>query len=82
MEPPTVAEQRATAVARLKRAASLPRMKDGRRPPMHVEAVSEGERVQGDHNLDEDSGFCHEQCRIHRVDIPIFSAVLLYLGSF
>lgn len=55
MEPPSVAEQRATAVARLKRAASLPRMKDGRRPPMHVEAVSEGERVQGDHNLDEDS---------------------------
>ena len=44
--PPTVAEQRATAVARLKRAASLPRMKDGRRPPMHVEAVSEGERVE------------------------------------
>lgn len=44
--PPTVAEQRATAVAWLKRAASLPRMKDGRRPPMHVEAVSEGERVE------------------------------------
>lgn len=42
--PPSVAEQRATAVAKLKRAASLPRMKDGRRPPMHVEAVSEGER--------------------------------------
>lgn len=46
MEPPSVAEQRATAVAWLKRAASLPRMKDGRRPPMHVEAVSEGERVE------------------------------------
>lgn len=45
MEPSSIAEQRATAVARLKRAASLPRMKDGRRPPMHVEAVSEGERV-------------------------------------
>lgn len=37
-------EQRMLAVAKLKRAASLPRMKDGRRPPMHVEAVSEGER--------------------------------------
>ncbi|KAJ1304686.1 hypothetical protein OPQ81_005825 [Rhizoctonia solani] len=34
-------------VAKLKRAASLPRMKDGRRPPMpmHAEGVSEGERV-------------------------------------
>jgi serine/arginine repetitive matrix protein 2 len=37
------AEQRATAVAKLKRAASLPRMKDGRRPPMHSEGVSESE---------------------------------------
>lgn len=55
MESSSVAEQRATAVAKLKRAASLPRMKDGRRPPMHVEAVSEGERVQGDGKLDEDS---------------------------
>ena len=36
---------RASAVAKLKRAASLPRMKDGRRPPMHGEAVSEGERA-------------------------------------
>ncbi|EKM54123.1 uncharacterized protein PHACADRAFT_257745 [Phanerochaete carnosa HHB-10118-sp] len=32
----------------LKRAASLPRMKDGRRPPMHVQAVSEGERAEND----------------------------------
>lgn len=40
------AEQRMLAVAKLKRAASLPRMKDGRRPPMHVEAVSEGEKAQ------------------------------------
>ncbi|THH29195.1 hypothetical protein EUX98_g4997 [Antrodiella citrinella] len=55
MEPPSVAEQRATAVAKLKRAASLPRMKDGRRPPMHVEAVSEGERHLGEDKLDEDS---------------------------
>jgi serine/arginine repetitive matrix protein 2 len=48
MEPPTPAEQRAFAVARIKRSTSLPRMKDGRRPrpPMHVEAVSEGERPQ------------------------------------
>ena len=48
MEPTSIAEQRATAVAMLKRAASLPRMKDGRRPPMHVEAVSEGERAEND----------------------------------
>ena len=43
-----VAEQRANAVAKLRRAASLPRMKDGRRPPMHGEAggVSEGEPGQ------------------------------------
>ncbi|KAF7984228.1 hypothetical protein HWV62_16036 [Athelia sp. TMB] len=44
-QPSTAAEQRAFAVARLKRAASLPRMKDGRRPPMHVEGVSEGEKT-------------------------------------
>ncbi|RDB25415.1 hypothetical protein Hypma_007842 [Hypsizygus marmoreus] len=43
---PSRAEQRMLAVAKLKRAASLPRMKDGRRPPMHVEAVSEGEKAQ------------------------------------
>lgn len=36
------------AVAMLKRAASLPRMKDGRRPPMHVEAMSEGEKGQSE----------------------------------
>lgn len=44
-------EQRLQAVAKLKRAASLPRMKDGRRPPMHVDGVSEGERA----NTDEES---------------------------
>ncbi|KZT04583.1 uncharacterized protein LAESUDRAFT_657435 [Laetiporus sulphureus 93-53] len=55
MEPSSVAEQRATAIAKLKRAASLPRMKDGRRPPMHVEAVSEGERVEHDRGIDEES---------------------------
>ncbi|THV02333.1 hypothetical protein K435DRAFT_717104 [Dendrothele bispora CBS 962.96] len=41
-------EQRLAAVAKLKRAASLPRLKDGRRPPMHTEAVSEGEKVPTD----------------------------------
>ncbi|KAI0093390.1 hypothetical protein BDY19DRAFT_990034 [Irpex rosettiformis] len=56
MEPSSIAEQRATAVAKLKRAASLPRMKDGRRPPMHVEAVSEGERADETDRPDEDSG--------------------------
>jgi len=53
MEQTTAAEQRAFAVAKLKRAASLPRMKDGRRPPMHVEAVSEGEKSQVDEKADE-----------------------------
>ena len=48
MEPSTPAEQRAFAVAKIRRATSLPRMKDGRRPRMHVEAVSEGERSQLD----------------------------------
>ena len=52
MEQTTAAEQRAFAVAKLKRAASLPRMKDGRRPPMHVEAVSEGEKSQVDEKTD------------------------------
>ncbi|KAI0790778.1 hypothetical protein C8Q75DRAFT_760596 [Abortiporus biennis] len=55
MEPTSVAEQRATAVAKLKRAASLPRMKDGRRPPMHTEGVSEGEKVQADDKAGEES---------------------------
>lgn len=55
MEPSSIAEQRATAVAKLKRAASLPRMKDGRRPPMHVEAVSEGERMDGVEKQEEES---------------------------
>lgn len=44
----TKAEQRSAAVAKLRRAASLPRMKDGRRLPMHVEAVSEGEKAQSE----------------------------------
>src|SRR5882762_7052506 len=44
----SAAEQRAFAVAKLKRAASLPRMKDGRRPPMHVDGVSEGEKTPAD----------------------------------
>ncbi|KAF8259101.1 hypothetical protein EI94DRAFT_1813952 [Lactarius quietus] len=52
MVPSTPAEQCAFAVAKLKRAASLPRMKDGRRPPnMHDEAVSEGERSLDRHEL-------------------------------
>ncbi|KAF9244930.1 hypothetical protein BU15DRAFT_41532 [Melanogaster broomeanus] len=47
-EPGSVAEQRANAIAKLRRAASLPRMKDGRRPPMHIEAVSDGEKFQAE----------------------------------
>ncbi|KAF7321617.1 SEC7 domain-containing protein [Mycena kentingensis (nom. inval.)] len=47
-------EQRLLAVAKLKRAASLPRMKDGRRPPMHPEAMSEGERANTDDERRED----------------------------
>ena len=52
--PPSAAEARATAIAKLKRAASLPRMKDGRRPPMHIEGYSEGERSQGEERNDGD----------------------------
>ncbi|KAF9529396.1 hypothetical protein CPB83DRAFT_764880 [Crepidotus variabilis] len=55
---PSRAEQRMAAVAKLKRAASLPRMKDGRRPPMHVEAVSEGEKPQ---STDEDRTVVSEE---------------------
>ncbi|KAG8732842.1 hypothetical protein FRC10_000574, partial [Ceratobasidium sp. 414] len=53
--PPGSAALRADMVAKLKRAASLPRMKDGRRPPMpmHAEGVSEGERVTP-HSTDPD----------------------------
>ena len=51
-EPASAAEQRANAVAKLRRAASLPRMKDGRRPPMHIEAVSDGEKFQAEDEQD------------------------------
>ncbi|EGN99792.1 hypothetical protein SERLA73DRAFT_152020 [Serpula lacrymans var. lacrymans S7.3] len=54
-ESTSAAEQRAFAVAKLKRAASLPRMKDGRRPPMHVEAVSEGEKTQPEDKQESDT---------------------------
>ncbi|KAF9051210.1 hypothetical protein BDZ89DRAFT_1057064 [Hymenopellis radicata] len=43
---PDAREQRRRAVSMLKRAASLPRMEGGRRPRMHTEAVSEGEKAQ------------------------------------
>ncbi|KAG6903038.1 hypothetical protein C0995_007471 [Termitomyces sp. Mi166 len=43
---PSLAEQRMALAAKLKRAASLPGMKDGRRPPMHADAVSEGEKAR------------------------------------
>ncbi|KAH0589030.1 hypothetical protein H2248_004805 [Termitomyces sp. 'cryptogamus'] len=43
---PSLAEQRMALAAKLKRAASLPRMKDGRRPPMHSDSVSEGEKTR------------------------------------
>ena len=55
------AEQRMLAVAKLKRAASLPRMKDGRRPPMHSEAVSEGEKAAS-----EEEKLNSEEESIHR----------------
>jgi serine/arginine repetitive matrix protein 2 len=47
---PSDAELRAGAVAKLKRATSLPRIKGGRRPPMLPEprAASEGERSRDD----------------------------------
>ncbi|KAG7098683.1 hypothetical protein E1B28_000597 [Marasmius oreades] len=50
----TEREQRMLAVAKLKRAASLPRLKDGRRPPMHTEAVSEGEKGNPEEELKPD----------------------------
>ena len=58
------AEQRMLAVAKLKRAASLPRMKDGRRPPMHSEAVSEGEKAASEEekvNSEEEKPNHHHQ---------------------
>ncbi|KAI0689970.1 hypothetical protein BC835DRAFT_1366697 [Cytidiella melzeri] len=70
METSTIAEQRATAVAKLKRAASLPRMKDGRRPPMHVEAVSEGERVDEADKPDEESALESDGGRRESPDAP------------
>lgn len=72
MEPSSTAEQRAFLVAKLKRAASLPRMKDGRRPPMHVEAVSEGERSQGEdyEEVEEQRGRPGSSVRISVVERP------------
>ena len=40
----TTAKQSVFAVAKLKWTASLPRMKDGGRPPMHVDGVSKGKK--------------------------------------
>ncbi|KAG9044850.1 hypothetical protein FS837_007407 [Tulasnella sp. UAMH 9824] len=40
LQPPDDRQARAFAVAKLKRAASLPRIKDGRRPPMHRETAT------------------------------------------
>ncbi|KAI5115974.1 hypothetical protein M0805_002624 [Coniferiporia weirii] len=52
------AEQRANAVAKLRRAASLPRMKDGRRPPMRDEAggASESERSRSTEKRENGAG--------------------------
>jgi serine/arginine repetitive matrix protein 2 len=55
-----VAERRA-AVAKLKRAASLPRMKDGRRPRMHVDGASDGERTQNEDRKEEEITFVSEE---------------------
>lgn len=52
----SAAQQRAFAVAKLKRAASLPRLQNGRRPKMHAEAVSEGERAQDSSASGTDTG--------------------------
>lgn len=51
---PSVAEVRAGAVAKLKRAASLPRIQGGRRPPMHNEGASEGEKSKDDSSKQDD----------------------------
>ncbi|KZT26792.1 hypothetical protein NEOLEDRAFT_1177372 [Neolentinus lepideus HHB14362 ss-1] len=74
------AEQRAVAIAKLKRAASLPRMKDGRRPPMHVEAFSEGEKMQAEEHKEEEgavvqNGESSVQLDLLSVDPPPSSAV-------
>lgn len=70
-DPPSVAEQRANAVAKLRRAASLPRMKDGRRPPMHIEAVSDGEKFRADDEQDViDPTLDHPSSPVPRPDSP------------
>jgi serine/arginine repetitive matrix protein 2 len=63
----SAAEQRAFAVAKLKRAASLPRMKDGRRPPMHADGVSDGERVPGEEKKEEEVAPVSEE----KIDTPL-----------
>ena len=70
-DPPSVAEQRANAVAKLRRAASLPRMKDGRRPPMHIEAVSDGEKFQAEDEQDViEPAHDHTSSPVPRPDSP------------
>lgn len=71
MESSTVAEQRATAVAKLKRAASLPRMKDGRRPPMHTEAHSEGERTQNDESPEGERVEEPDEKPVSRIEVDV-----------
>jgi len=69
------AEQRMLAVAKLKRAASLPRMKDGRRPPMHVEAVSEGEKAQSEEERGTGSGVDANASIVTKQDVGTQEAV-------
>lgn len=71
MDQSRAAEQRAVAIAKLKRAASLPRMKDGRRPPMHVEAVSEGEKVQAEEQKEEGGAAAEDGELAVQADTPV-----------
>jgi len=65
-------QTRMQAVAKLKRAASLPRMKDGRRPPMHSEAVSDGEKgpSDGEKGPSDDSKDGYKSPPEAAVDVP------------
>jgi hypothetical protein len=48
-------DQRLKAIMKLKRAASLPRMKDGRRLPFHAEGFSDSEFYESDSDADSDA---------------------------
>ena len=80
MRPSTAAEQRALAIAKIRRATALPRLSNGLRPRMHVEAVSEGEDSGADGDLSDDSPMMSKDQGPRTEEEPIVSPFATLLG--